>query len=135
MRGEHAVAAEERDLDAGVLELLAERAGLGVLAAVVDEVGAGVLILVTTAEKSLVAGVDVVGADDLAAELGELLVEECGEAGAVGLLVVDDEDVLLLELLKAYSAAKAPCRASVVAVRKYVLYGALLVPSSSSCPG
>ena len=52
--------------------------------------------MVATAVKSLVVGVDVVGADDLAAELLELGLEGRGEAGAVGLLVVDDEDLLLL---------------------------------------
>src|SRR4051812_7564700 len=95
--GEHAVAAEQRDLDAAALELLGDQRGLVVLAAVVEQVGAGVLDLGDEGTEVLVTGVDVVGADDGAAELLELLVEDLREAGAVGLLVVDDEDLLLLE--------------------------------------
>ncbi len=41
-----------------------------------------------------------VGAGDLAAELLELVGEDGGEAGAVGLLVVDDEDLLLAGVLE-----------------------------------
>lgn len=41
-----------------------------------------------------------VGADDLAAEARELRGEDRGEAGAVGLLVVDDVDLLLLRVVE-----------------------------------
>ena len=70
-----------------------------------------------------------VGADDLAAELLELVAKVRGEAGAVGLLVVDDVDLLdFLASLYRYCAANGPWMASVVAVRKYVLNGRFFLP-------
>lgn len=70
----------------------------GVLTAVVDDVGAGVLDLGDDGAEVLGVGVDVVGADHLAAELLELF-GEGAETGAVGLLVVDDEGLGLLGLV------------------------------------
>lgn len=52
----------------------------GVLAAVVDGLGAGALDLGDDGVEVTVVGVDVVGADDLAAELRERRLEGGGEA-------------------------------------------------------
>lgn len=72
----------------------------GVLAAVVDGLGLGALDLGGDGVEVAVLGVHVVGADDLAAELGERRLEGGGETGAVGLLVVDEVDVLDLRGLE-----------------------------------
>lgn len=71
----------------------------GVFAAVVDGLGAGLLDLGDDGVEVAVVGVDVVRAGDLAAELGEGRLEGGCETGAVGLLVVDEVDLLDLRVV------------------------------------
>lgn len=71
-----------------------------VLAAVVDDVRAGALDLGDDRGEVLGVRVHVLFTGDSAAELGELGLEGGGQTGAVGLLVVDDEDLLLLGVVE-----------------------------------
>src|SRR4051794_3508648 len=89
-----AVAAHQRDVQTGSLHLLRQRAGLRVLAAVVDGLRTGWLDLADDAREVLVTRVDLLVRGDGATVLLPLLLELVDEAGAIGLLVVDRRDLL-----------------------------------------
>src|SRR5690606_27099780 len=96
---EESVTADDGDVGARALDLVGQGRAGRVFAAVVDEVGAGAGDLGGDRGEVLVLGVDVVGTDDLAAELLVVVPERRRETGAVGLLVVDDVGLLQVPLV------------------------------------